>query len=64
MGSPTRRSVQITGIGLLTPLGSDLDAQWRALGEGRSGITSIARFDASHLPSQIAGEVRDFDVTD
>jgi 3-oxoacyl-[acyl-carrier-protein] synthase II len=62
MGSRTRRSVQITGIGLVTPLGSDLDAQWRALGEGRSGIAPIARFDASRLPSQIAGEVRDFDV--
>jgi 3-oxoacyl-[acyl-carrier-protein] synthase II len=63
MGTPARRAVQITGIGLITPLGVELDAQWSALLEGRSGIGPIARFDASHLPSRIAGEVRDFDVT-
>ena len=63
MGMRARRSVQITGIGLITPLGTDLDAQWRALGEGRSGIERITRFDAAQLPCQIAGEVRDFDVT-
>jgi 3-oxoacyl-[acyl-carrier-protein] synthase II len=57
------RSVQITGIGLITPLGTDLDEQWRALCGGRSGIARIARFDAARLPSQIAGEVPDFDVT-
>jgi 3-oxoacyl-[acyl-carrier-protein] synthase II len=62
MGRPVRRSVQITGIGLITPLGGDLDAQWGGLCEGRSGIAPISRFDASRLPSQIAGEVRDFDV--
>lgn len=63
MGTRARRAVHITGIGLISPLGSDLDAQWRALCEGRSGIAPISRFDASRLPSQIAGEVRDFDVT-
>ena len=51
----------VTGIGLVTPLGTGLEENWTKLVAGRSGIGPITRFDASVVPAQIAGEVRDFD---
>jgi 3-oxoacyl-[acyl-carrier-protein] synthase II len=57
----TRRRVVVTGIGLVTPLGTGIEENWSKLVAGRSGIGSITRFDASVVPAQIAGEVRDFD---
>jgi 3-oxoacyl-[acyl-carrier-protein] synthase II len=54
-------TVVITGIGLITPLGLTLEENWRGLMEGRSGIDTIRRFDASSLPAQFAGEVKNFD---
>ena len=59
-----RRRVVITGIGLITPLGSGVQKSWAALLEGRSGIGVISSFDSSSLPVHIAGEVRDFDPAD
>jgi len=56
------RRVVITGIGLVTPLGLDTPSTWEALLAGKNGIGPITRFDASNLPAQIAGEVRDLDV--
>jgi 3-oxoacyl-[acyl-carrier-protein] synthase II len=56
--------VVITGIGVITPLGSDLNAFWDALINGHSGVRRITQFDASDLPSQIAGEVIDFKPED
>jgi 3-oxoacyl-[acyl-carrier-protein] synthase II len=56
-------TVVITGIGLITPLGLTIEENWRALMEGRSGIDTIQRFDASSLPTRFAGEVRDFDAS-
>jgi 3-oxoacyl-[acyl-carrier-protein] synthase II len=55
------RRVVITGIGLVTPLGLDAPSTWEALLAGKSGIGPITKFDASDLPTQIAGEVRGFD---
>jgi 3-oxoacyl-[acyl-carrier-protein] synthase II len=55
------RRVVITGMGVVSPLGVGVDAFWTALCEGRSGIRRISRFDPARLPSQIAGEARDFD---
>ncbi|MGH7804705.1 MAG: beta-ketoacyl-ACP synthase II [Candidatus Binatia bacterium] len=57
-----RRRVAVTGLGLVTPLGSTVDANWAALREGRSGVGLIDRFDASTFPTKIAGEVRDFEA--
>lgn len=51
----------VTGIGLVTPLGCGTAGNWEAVCAGRSGIGPVTRFDASPLPSRIAGEVRDFD---
>ena len=56
-----RRRVVITGIGLITPLGADVERSWTALKEGKSGIGPITRFDPAGLETTIAGEVKDFD---
>ncbi len=51
----------ITGLGVVSVLGTGMSAYWSGLLAGRSGIRRITQFDASHLPCQIAGEVPDFD---
>jgi 3-oxoacyl-[acyl-carrier-protein] synthase II len=55
--------VVVTGLGLISPVGNDVAAGWANLLAGRSGIGRITRFDAAAYSSQIAGEVRGFDVT-
>jgi len=59
-----RRRVVITGLGIISPIGNDVATAWNNALEGRSGITRITRFDASGFNAQIAGEVKNFDVTD
>jgi len=51
----------VTGLGLVTPLGTGVEKNWEALMAGRSGIGPITRFYTSDFPTRIAGEVRDFD---
>ncbi len=58
-----KRRVAVTGMGMVTPLGHDVAANWDALVHGRSGIGRITRFDPAPYETQIAGEVRDFDPT-
>jgi len=53
--------VVITGIGLITALGTGVEKSWEAIKAGKSGIRRITRFDPTPFPSQIAGEVDDFD---
>lgn len=60
-GTRAPRRVVITGTGTINPLGHTVDETWEAILARRSGIGTITRFDASHLPVQIAGEVRNFD---
>jgi 3-oxoacyl-[acyl-carrier-protein] synthase II len=60
----SRRRVVVTGLGLVTPLGTGTEKNWEALVAGRSGIRAISRFDPSDLPSRIAGEVPDFEPAD
>lgn len=57
---PTRRVV-VTGLGLVTPLGTGVDKTWAAICAGQSGIGRITRFDPTGYDAQIAGEVKDFD---
>ena len=57
----TRRRVVVTGMGLVTALGHDVESTWAGLVAGRSGIRTIEAFDPSRLTSRMAGEVRDFD---
>ncbi len=51
----------ITGLGVVTPLGHQVDTFWQNLVAGRCGIARIARFDPSQFECQIAAEVKDFD---
>jgi 3-oxoacyl-[acyl-carrier-protein] synthase II len=54
------RRVVVTGLGLVTPLGTGVRKSWSALLEGRSGAGPITRFDASKLDTRFAAEVKDF----
>lgn len=56
-----RPRVVITGLGALTPVGNSVAESWANVLAGRSGVTRITQFNASQLPCQIAGEVKDFD---
>ena len=60
----TLRRVVVTGLGMVTPLGSGVDHTWRKLLEGASGARRIERFDVSDLPCQIACQVPRGDGTD
>ena len=63
MSTNDRRRVVITGMGLITALGNDVETTWAGMLEGRSGIRRIEAFDPSRVASQIGGEVRDFDAS-
>jgi 3-oxoacyl-[acyl-carrier-protein] synthase II len=58
-----KRRVVITGLGIVSPVGNDVDSAWDNIVNGRSGISTITRFDPSALSARIAGEVKNFDVT-
>ncbi|HEX6436179.1 MAG TPA: beta-ketoacyl-ACP synthase II [Candidatus Binatia bacterium] len=65
MNTAKQRRVVLTGIGLVTPLGTGVEKNWDALITGRSGIRRISRFaNVDAYPSQIAGEVPDFSPAD
>lgn len=59
----TKRRVVVTGLGAVTPVGVGVAETWRNIVAGKSGIGRITRFDPSAFACQIAGEVKDFDVT-
>ncbi len=58
-----RRRVVVTGMGMINPLGKDVETVWQALKEGKSGVDYISIFDASNYPTRIAAEVKDWDVS-
>ena len=57
----SKRRVAVTGLGLITPLGTELEAQWGKICEGQSGISVIERWDSSEFPVRIAGEIKGWD---
>ena len=57
-----RRRVVITGLGIVSPVGNNVEETWQNILAGRSGIASLTRFDASAFPVQFAGEVKNFDI--
>ncbi|MCP3852731.1 MAG: beta-ketoacyl-ACP synthase II [Gammaproteobacteria bacterium] len=59
-----KRRVVVTGVGLVTPLGTGTKKTWDNLISGVSGVGPITRFDASNHASQIAAEVKDFKTED
>jgi acyl transferase domain-containing protein len=59
--TPTTRVV-VTGLGVVSPLGNDIDTFWRRLVAGESGVGPITRFDTSDYKVHIAAEVKDFDA--
>lgn len=58
-----QRRVVVTGLGMVSPLGLDVETAWSAILAGKSGISSIDTFDTSAYPTRFGGPVRDFDVT-
>jgi len=58
-----KRRVVVTGLGVVSPVGIGVETSWANLVAGQSGITRITKFDPSNFASQIAGEVKGFDVT-
>ncbi len=61
MSERSTRRIVVTGLGLITPLGTGVEKTWAALCAGQSGIGRITKFDPAAYDAQIAGEVRDFD---
>jgi 3-oxoacyl-[acyl-carrier-protein] synthase II len=57
------RRVVVTGMGVVSPIGNDLDTVWSNLVNGVSGLGEITHFDTSPYEHKTAGEVRDFDIT-
>jgi 3-oxoacyl-[acyl-carrier-protein] synthase II len=58
-----RRRVVVTGLGIVSPVGIGVADAWASITAGKSGITRISRFDPAAYSSQIAGEVKGFDVS-
>lgn len=56
-----KRRVVVTGLGMITSVGTGVEESWQALLAGKSGIGRISLFDPTDYPTQIAGEVKDFD---
>jgi 3-oxoacyl-[acyl-carrier-protein] synthase II len=59
----SKRRVVITGLGIISPVGSTVKSAWDAIVRGQSGIGLITKFDVSAFPVRFGGSVRDFDVT-
>jgi 3-oxoacyl-[acyl-carrier-protein] synthase II len=57
----SKRRVVVTGLGLITPVGIGVEESWANIINGQSGIGKITKFDCATFPSQVAGEVKNFD---
>ena len=59
-----KKRVVVTGLGVISPVGTGVEKFWKSLIDGKNGIGPITQFDASQLESRIAGEVKDFNPLD
>ncbi|MHC4361523.1 MAG: beta-ketoacyl synthase N-terminal-like domain-containing protein, partial [Planctomycetota bacterium] len=59
----TNQRVVITGMGIVCPLGHDIETVWQAMLQGKSGMARTTIFDASTFPSTFSAEVKDYDFT-
>jgi 3-oxoacyl-[acyl-carrier-protein] synthase II len=59
----SKRRVVVTGLGIISPVGSTVKSAWDAILRGQSGIGPITRFDVSNFPCRFGGAVRDFDLS-
>ena len=57
------RRVVVTGLGVTSPVGNDIDSFWKSLCSGNSGIDKVTSFDTSDYPTKIAGEVKNIDFS-
>jgi len=65
MSNPmNKRRVVVTGLGVVSPVGTGVNTAWSNILAGKSGITQITKFDSSAFSTTIAGEVKDFNVED
>ena len=58
----SQRRVVITGLGIISPVGSTVDDAWANIINGKSGIREITKFDVSRFPTRFGGSVQGFDV--
>ena len=59
-----RRRVVVTGVGVINPLGNDIETVWSAIKEGKSGVGYTTIFDASKFPTRISAEIKNWDIAD
>ena len=55
------KRVAVTGLGVISPVGNDKESAWKALKEGKNGISRVTKFDATDFKATLAAEVKDFD---
>ena len=60
----SKRRVVVTGMGMLTPLGVDLESSWQGLTAGKSGVAPIQSFDTTDYPVRFGGHVPEFDISE
>src|SRR6266436_7396707 len=58
------RRVVVTGLGVVSPVGNDVQTAWGNLVRGQSGLREITKFDVARYEAKAAGEVRDFNAAD
>jgi len=63
IASGNRRRVVVTGVGVINPLGNDIETVWSAIKEGKSGVGYTTIFDASKFPTRISAEIKDWDIS-
>src|SRR3989338_5958667 len=57
---PKERRVVVTGLGVISPIGNNLQEFWKSILEGKSGVKRLKCIDPTHFTSKIAAEVKDF----